>query len=174
VTRLAATTPAVLATVAALLAGCGGSSRAPETTATEAAPAAAKRFRFVRKPIVVFAGQRPDPRSLLFRVYIRTNRALPRYGRGVRALVELDGVRDLPGLYTLSKRRHCYTTDIGGVGPLEDARDGQPVEVTLLLRLPSRLADRARVVAQRVSLKSFDSRRAERRRLRRLGCRVRR
>jgi hypothetical protein len=174
--RTRGTASIVLAVV--LLPGCGDDSgEARSTTTAPPATAAAERFRFVRKPIVVFASQLPNPDTNFgFLTYIRMNRALPRDRRGVRAALALNGVTDLPSLFTVSRRRHCYKVLISSQDGLQPAPEDQTFDVDVSLRLfgSKRPADTARVIARRVPRRQFGRRRAEKRLFRRLGCPVER
>lgn len=161
----------------ALLPGCGDDSGEARTTTTAPSAAAEERFRFAREPIVVFASQLPNPdTNIAFLTYIRMNRALPRDRRGVRAALALNGVTDLPSLFTVSRRRHCYKVLISSQGGLQPAPEDQTFDVDVSIRLfgSKRPADTARVIARRVPRRQFERRRAEKRLFRRLGCPVER
>ncbi len=166
------TSLALAACVAILGTGCGADPSASPEPQSKPSRAAAE-FRFLRPPTVIFAAQRPNPESDLLRVYFRTNRALPRSRRGVRAGIDLQGETSdaIPELFTIDPKRHCYTTDIWEGGFIEDPRHGQRVAVGIRIHGRSTLVDRARVRARRVSLDSFDDPREEQRRVRKLGCR---
>ena len=162
------TAPATATLLALLLtaASCGESANGED----DERPSATKQPQFLRQPIVVFnnQGTPPDP---IYRVYLRTDRPLPRDRRGARGTIEIETVSDdYPRLFTLSRRKRCYWTYVVGVGALAKPRDGQQVEVTLRVLGSRRNADRARVRIDEVSPSQFDDDDAQARLLRKLGC----
>jgi hypothetical protein len=169
-TRPAIRRGASFAACIALVAGssaCGDGADGPSQPASRDATA---QPQFLHQPIVVFnnQGAPPDP---IYRVYLRTDRALPRDRHGARGSIEIDEIStDYPRLFTVSRRKYCYWTHVHGIGPLASPREGREVEVTLRVLRSRSDGDRARVRIAEVSPSEFDDDDAEARLLRKLGC----
>jgi hypothetical protein len=171
---------AIVLAACGILAACGDTAAsnkrdAPSTPAA-AKPASASEYRFVKPPIVVYAGYEPDPaNNFVFYVFARMNRPLPRNRtHGVRPNVLLDRVSSDGKTLTSTKRPPCYFADIPSANAAPDApqilhpRNGRPV--TVEISLSRRVLASARVPARRVQPSKVGSGAAAERYLRRLGC----
>ena len=75
-----------------------------------------------KDPIVVYAHAHPDPaHNIVFWVFVRLNRPLPRTGPGRRANLLLEGIRGDGLPFTDSRKQACYSATI----PADNA--AQPV-----------------------------------------------
>jgi hypothetical protein len=130
-------------------------------------------FRFVRPPVVIFAGVRPDPQTnIRFDTFVRLNRPLPRDRRGTRAVILLDDRVDLAPPTPEDKRKACFSEESGEdrAPQLRMPRDGQLVTVTIQLLRPRREVARAEVRARRVTLSDYSNNTKRQRFPRELGC----
>lgn len=167
---------AVAWTTAARSSRTGVGTRHAIASATPNNPSAtASSYRFKKDPIVVYTGAHPDPsHNIIFWVFVRLTRPLPRSGDRGRAILLLDGVRGDGPPFTNSRRRACYSALIaadnapGPVPALSRPTDGEPVTVTL--RFPGRTMAVARVHARHVSARQVGYNQANRRFTKRLGC----
>lgn len=167
-----------------ILAACGDSGQAARSDPSETSSNSVSsdsvvgqvsRYRFARSPIVVYTGANPNPsENIVYWVFARLNRPLPRHGSGKRANLLLDGVRGDGLPVQSSRKRRCYSAEIGSDNdPNHESRlahphDGQRVTVTL--RFPGRDVARADVSAREVGARDVGYDQANRRYLRRLGC----
>jgi hypothetical protein len=180
----------VAAAAATLLTGCcardGPATRVSAVAPTRAAstapmPAALEaeartgRYLFLKDPIVVYTHAHPDPaHNIVFWVFVRLNRPLPRTGPGRRANLLLEGIRGDGLPFTDSRKRACYPATIPAdnaaqpVPTLMQPRDGE--SVTVALRFPGRTVASTRAKAHRVGSRDIGYDQANRTYLARLGC----
>ncbi len=164
--------------VALALTACAhGAENLPPTRSARAVQSAplAERYGFAKAPIVVFAGNDPDSEhNINFYVFVRTTRALPRDGRGIKAKLLLDGIHGDGVPFTDSTKPPCYSTEIGANNDPGESQtftkptDGQKMKVTV--RFPGVDGARAIVAARKVSAHAVGFDQADAVYLRKLRC----
>jgi hypothetical protein len=134
-----------------------------------------EKYRFALPPVVVFLPSAGPPAQ--YRLFVRTNRALPRNTRGIRPTFQLDGATGSFGRpVTYSRQPSCYGSDISaGDNPrapqnIIHPHDGQLVTVTM--RFPGRDGASATVALRAVPPPTLGADHLAIKSLRGLGCHI--